>query len=184
MADALRDALNDRVDACVGPARALSRDDMVLEQKISRIAADFAARIVDALTAAPVEELLELATSAVPLRATRAARATRATPAVKRSTSSSSPARPASPPRAPAPSVPSAPPAEVVAAALAFFRERGARGVTAPQLGDRLAELGLAGAVRAPGDVVAQLANSGEIRDAGFRRAAGKNATASVFVAT
>jgi len=157
---------------------------MPLEQKISRLAADFAARIVGALTAAPIEELVELGSSREPLReplkVTRAARPPK---------SSSKAVRPGRAPsaasdRSSASSAPSTPPAEVLTAALSFFRERGARGATVPQLGDRLSELGMAGSARSPADVVARLASSGEIRDAGFRRAAGKNATASVFVAT
>jgi hypothetical protein len=151
---------------------------MPLEQKISRLAATFAARIVGALTAAPVDELLELASSRELL--VRSPKATRA----RRTAKSSSSAALRAPAASATPATPAEPSAEQLLAALSFFRERGARGATAPQLGQRLSELGLAGSARAPADVVARLAGSGEIRDAGFRRAAGKNATASVFVAT
>jgi hypothetical protein len=77
-------------------------------------------------------------------------------------------------------SSPSSPSAATTSAALAFFVERGTRGATAQQLGDHLAQLGLAGST----DVVTSLAETGGIRDAGFRRAAGKNATAPVFIAS
>lgn len=149
----------------------------MLQQKITRLAAEFAAQIIGTLTAAPLDDLVALtsgrapAKSRPPVARTKAARAS--------SLKKSAPTR-----RAPAgsssPSSPSAPSAATTTAALAFFVERGTRGATAQQLGDHLAQLGLAGST----DVVTTLAETGGIRDAGFRRAAGKNATAPVFIAS
>ena len=148
----------------------------MLQQKIARLAADFAVQIVGVLTAAPLDELVDLASRPSPSPRPRPLPVGRSTTTTKGRTKNKSakPAPPAPPPSAPSP--------EVTTAALAFFAERGSRGATAQQLGERLAELGLAAA--APTDVVTVLAKSGGIRDAGFRRAAGKNATAPVFVAT
>ena len=155
----------------------------MLHQKLTRLAADFAAQIIGVLTAAPLDELVDLAsgTNARPQPVNRPAPVSRPAP-VKRPpptirTSTTKKRAPAT--RTP-PASPLLPGPEVTAAALAFFAERGSRGATAQQVGERLAELGLP----APADVVAVLAQSGGIRDAGFRRAAGKNATAPVYVAT
>jgi hypothetical protein len=137
----------------------------MLQQKITRLAAAFAAQIIGVLTAAPLDELVNLASGPTSRPVVRAK-----APSAKKKTRPQKSTAPA----------PSAPSAEVTTAALAFFGERGSRGATAQQVGERLAELGLA----APNDVVDVLAKSGGIRDAGFRRAAGKNATAPVYVAT
>ena len=161
----------------------------MLQQKIARLAADFAAQIVGLLTAAPLDELVDLASR--PRRPSPVGRTTATATTTSRPKKRSAPAKSTPAQRAPVKSAksaksvknaapPSAPSPEVMTAALAFFAERGSRGATAQQLGERLAELGLA----APTDVVTVLAKSGGIRDAGFRRAAGKNATAPVFVAT
>ena len=150
----------------------------MLQQKITRLAAEFAAQIIGTLTAAPLDDLVALTSgrasgrAAAKSRSSSAARTTAVPPKLKRS----APTRvgPASS------SSPSSPSAATISAALAFFVERGTRGATAQQLGDHLARHGLAGST----DVVTSLAEAGGIRDAGFRRAAGRNATAAVFVAS
>lgn len=151
----------------------------MLQQKIARLAADFAVQIIGVLTAARLDEVVDLASGArgpsSPVGRPTTSRAKKRSTPTKRTLSRREPAKRA---RATTASMPSAPRPEVTTAALAFFSERGSRGATAQQLGERLTELGLA----APADVVTILTESGGIRDAGFRRAAGKNATAPVYV--
>lgn len=149
---------------------------MLLEQKISRIAAEFADRIIGALTSAPIDELVALSSSPPVPRPAQPGRTTHPPRASGRTLKAT--VRPA-----PSASSPAEPSAEIMTAALAFFAERGSRGATAKQVGERLSELGLAAAAGVV-DVVGVLEKSGRIRDAGFRRAAGKNATAPVYVAT
>jgi hypothetical protein len=148
----------------------------MLQQKITRLAAEFAAQIIGTLTAAPLDDLVALTSGRAPAKSRPPAARTKA---ARASAKKSAPSLRAPAPSS-SPSSPSSPSAATTSAALAFFVERGTRGATAQQLGDHLAELGLAGST----DVVSTLAESGGIRDAGFRRAAGKNATAPVFVAS
>jgi hypothetical protein len=168
--------------ACFGKAPRVISATMI-QQKIARLAEDFAARLVGMFTAMPLDELVDECASrgerGVPVAAR--ARVTRATSKKASASRSAAPGR--SPGRnsetAPEPEDASPSP-EILATALAFVSERGSRGATAHQVGEHLAALGIAG----PTDVASVLARSGSIRDAGFRRAAGKNATAPVFVAT
>jgi hypothetical protein len=149
----------------------------MLQQKIARLASDFASQLIGVLTAAPLEELAELdrpsARSAPPaVRKIAKPMATKPVAAKKvRATKKSA---------ITATTAPVGPSHEVKAAALAFVAERGSKGATAHQVDAYLTELGLPSAV----DVVGVLSKAGAIRDAGFRRAAGKNATAPVYVAT
>ncbi len=189
----------------------------MLQHTLDQLASDFASRLIGALRAAPLDELLELMRPPVralapadakdaPRQPPRASHAPPpATPATATATAGAAkPARAPAPARvvtrssrAPAPSAkpapsgkpePSAKPepppaavpdAELTAAALAYFAERGSRGATAQQVAAHLAERGLT----TTADVVGALVTAGAIRDAGFRRAAGRNATAAVFVA-
>jgi hypothetical protein len=149
----------------------------MLEEKIARLAADFAAEIIRALTAAPLDELVELASAR---RARAPARGAPTAPTRTRASKQRTALRPGGPAAEPSFAPAAEPSPEVTAAALAFFVERGSRGATDQQVGERLTELGLA----APAGVIDMLARAGGIRDAGFRRAAGKNATATVYVAS
>jgi hypothetical protein len=153
----------------------------MLQQKIARLAEDFAAQLVGMFTTVPLDDLVDdLASPRAP--ATKVA--ARSTVTRSKKTSAAPKRAPKSVPvesaphRAPEPEA-SSPSPEMIATALAFFAERGSRGATAHQLGEHLAALGFARSA----DVTSVLAQSGSIRDAGFRRAAGKNATAPVFVA-
>lgn len=151
---------------------------MLLEQKISRIAADFAERIVGALMSAPIDELVAFSESRPPPHAAEPGRAAHA-PRARRASAAKATTTPA--PRA---SSPAEPAVEMIVAALAIITERGARGATAQQLGELLSAVGLATSGSEAAELVAYLVKSGGVRDAGFRRAAGKNATAPVYVAT
>ena len=142
----------------------------MLQQKLARLASDFASQVIHALAAAPIDELIELTQR--PASHAKPKAVTKGSPMKKRR-ATRSPTTNSAPPPAP-------PNREVTTAALAFFAERGPRGATAPHLGTHLTELGLS----SPPDIVDALAKSGAIRDAGFRRAAGKNATSPVYVAT
>lgn len=158
----------------------------MLQQKIARLAEDFAAQLVGMFTTMPLDDLVDDLASPRARATTVAARSTvtrsKKTSAAPKRAPKSVPVRSAplesAPNRAPGPE-PSSPSPEMIATALAFFAERGSRGATAHQLGEHLAALGFAGSA----EVASILARSGSIRDAGFRRAAGKNATAPVFVA-
>ncbi len=162
----------------------------MIQQKIARLAEDFAAQLVGMFTAMPLDDLVDECASrgegpksVVPaVRVTRAARASasaKQASASKRAPDERTPASRAEMAPEPEEALPSS---EILAAALAFVSERGSRGATAHQVGEHLTALGIAGAGST--DVASFLARSGSIRDAGFRRAAGKNATAPVFVAT
>jgi len=148
----------------------------MLQQKIARLASDFASQLIGVLTAAPLQELAELE------------RPSTRTPAVKRvvekvekkvATKKVATRKTASA-RGREPTAAVTPTPAVKAAALDFFAERGSKGATAHQVGAYLTEIGLASTL----DVVGALATAGAIRDAGFRRAAGKNATATVYIAS
>ena len=133
----------------------------MLRQKLARLASDFASQVIDALRASSLEELTQLADNG----------ASRAEPVVK-SVKKRAPKEKKAAPRDDAFDQ------QLTMAALAFYDERGNRGATAQQLDAYLTELGLAPTA----DVVRVLADRGAIRDSGFRRAAGKNATAPVFI--
>ncbi|HQY64480.1 MAG: hypothetical protein IPF92_11875 [Myxococcales bacterium] len=68
------------------------------------------------------------------------------------------------------------------AATVAYFAERGPKGATPRQVSEHLVGLGLDG--DASDRIVDALLADGAVRDAGFRRAAGRNATAAVYVTT
>jgi hypothetical protein len=159
----------------------------MIQQKIAGLAEDFAAQLVGMFTAMPLDDLVDECASrgegarpvAARARVTRAS--SKKTSASKTAPAERTPARRPAPRMDPAPEPEDASPSsEILATALAFVIERGSRGATAHQVGEHLAALGIAGTT----DVASVLARSGSIRDAGFRRAAGKNATAPVFVAT
>jgi hypothetical protein len=147
----------------------------MFEEKIARLAADFAAEMIRVLTAAPLDELIALASEPRPR-----ARAAPGAPTRTRTSKRRTAPRPATLASEPSSEPSSGPGPAVTAAAMAFFAERGTRGATGQQVGERLAELGLP----AQAGVIEVLTRAGGIRDAGFRRAAGKNATATVYVAS
>ena len=153
----------------------------MLQQKIARLASDFASQLIGVLTAGPLEELVQFTR---PVASRPLAEKKAVTPTSKTAPRKSAPKKAALklPAQSAGPDLPNAQALrwrEVTTAALEFFAERGTRGATAHQLGVHLTELGLASSA----DVVGALAKSGAVRDAGFRRAAGKNATAPVYVA-
>ena len=86
----------------------------------------------------------------------------------------------ARPARAKAPEAKREPSQAVLEATVAFYAERGARGATERQVATHLEGLGLGG--DASREAVDALVANGTIADAGFRRAAGRNATAAVYV--
>jgi hypothetical protein len=169
----------------------------MLQQTLAVMATEFAATLIRTLRAAPIEELSRLlaetdAHAASPqaradeaIAVTRQARADEAIAATP--TGSPPPRRHA--PRASARAEPPPAPAAVTVddsrsrdATIAYYAERGAKGATARQVSEHLAGLGLDG--DASDRIVDALLAAGAVRDAGFRRAAGRNATAAVYVAT
>lgn len=151
---------------------------MRLRDTIERLTSDFAEQVVAALRDASLEEL-----------AARSSRSAAATPPPRRSTapraSSRTKSRPATraTPRAgdddgATTQVVTALSAAVRSAALDILAERGRKGATEGQLSADLAGQGLP-PVR---DLMRLLAERGDVRDTGFRRASGGHTTAAVYV--
>lgn len=152
----------------------------MLQQTLASMATEFAATLIRTLRAAPIDELSQLLadTDAPAAPPTRAPEATAATTPSRRARRRA--------PRAPSTATPPAPAvvddSKTRDATVAYYTERGAKGATTRQVAEHLAGLGLD--ADASDRVVAALVAAGAVRDAGFRRAAGRNATAAVYVAT
>lgn len=161
----------------------------MLQQTLVAMATEFAATLLRTLRAAPLDELAELLEEQSDAPAMAPASEPRASDtATVTATPARKPARLAQKRRVAQKTeelvtLPPTPPDDSAArvATLAFYAERGAKGATSRQVSEHLAGLGLdAGASER---VVDALAADGLVRDAGFRRAAGRNATAAVYVA-
>ena len=152
----------------------------MLQQTLASMATEFAATLIRTLRAAPIDELSELlAETDAPATA----------PQVRAAAPAASKPTPRRRARRRAPRGPKTAPAPVMVddskareATVAYYAERGAKGATTRQVAEHLAGLGLD--ADASDRVVDTLVADGAVRDAGFRRAAGRNATAAVYVAT
>lgn len=157
----------------------------MLQQTLAVMATEFAATLIRTLRAAPIDELSRLlAETDAPAVApqARADEATAAAPTPKRPARRRAPRAGASVAPAPAPAPVTVDDSRSREATIAYYAERGAKGATARQVSEHLAGLGLDG--DASERIVDALLAAGAVRDAGFRRAAGRNATAAVYVTT
>jgi hypothetical protein len=148
---------------------------MLLRDRLDLLTADFARQVIAALREASLAELAARS-PATPAPA-RAPLVTRTRPSALPRERGRRPVRERALSRSeiivPIPS------AATEAAALRILEGRGAKGVTALQL---VAELSLLGFAPGP-ELVSALLERGAMRDTGFRRASGGNATSAVYVA-
>lgn len=162
---------------------------------LDRLTADFARQVMEALRKASLDDLGGRSSAALPpsARRTRPRKPKPTRPAARVTRSSRSPR---SARRSPAPKLavassvvgalaPSALDARnekafqvMKAAVLRVLESRGSKGATAAQLDAELALQGFAPVA----DVMSPLLESGEVRDTGFRRASGGNATSPVYI--
>lgn len=151
---------------------------MTLRETLDRLTSDFARQVIAALRNASLDELAARAPAAAAVARPRrgATPGHRARVAVARSPRTPRVAAPAAP-AAPLPQSVTTP--EMRSAALDVLEQRGSKGATATQLE---AELSLQG-FPVTADLVPSLVASGLVKDSGFRRASGGNATSPVYVA-
>jgi hypothetical protein len=161
------------VDLAALASLALSaRTIMLLRDRLDLLTADFARQVIAALREASLAELAARSpTTPEPARAANVARA-RPRPLPRERVRRPARARSSREILVPATS------AAIEAAALRILEGRGTKGVTALQLD---AELSLQGFAPAP-ELVGALLARGVLRDTGFRRASGGNATSAVYV--
>lgn len=144
---------------------------MTLCETLDRLTSDFARQVIAALRNASLDELAARAPAAAPAAQPRRGATARVAVARGPRTARAEKVAAALPQSVTTP--------ETRSAALRVLEHRGSRGATASQLE---AELSLQGFATAS-DLMQSLVESGLVKDSGFRRASGGNATSPVYVA-